>query len=87
MVWDFKYVVSYTLLDIDYAVADTGGLQWFQMKPPLKICVCCIQLTSGCVGDTLLVTVQVKGFRRLLSVDKPIFRLRKATKVATKTFF
>jgi len=53
-------------------------------EPPLKISVRHIQLTSGRVGDTFLVTVQVKGFRRLLSVDKPIFWLRKATKVASK---
>jgi len=26
----------------------------------------------------------VKGFRRLLSTDKPIFRLRKATKITSK---
>jgi len=64
------------------AVADIGGLQWFQ--PPLKICVCRIQLTSGQAGDTFIVTVQVKGFRRLLSTDKPIFRLRIATKVTFK---
>ena len=61
-------------------MADTGGLQWFQLKLPLKICVRCIQLTSGWERDTFIVTVQVKGFRRLLNTDKPIFRLRKATK-------
>ena len=55
------------LLFLINTVADTGGLQWFQLKPPLKIC---IQLTSGWVGDTFVVMVQVKGFRRLLSTDK-----------------
>jgi len=63
------------------SVADTGGLQWFQLKPPLKICTRCIKLTNGQAGDTFCVTVQVKGFRRLLSANKPIVRLRKATKV------
>jgi len=68
-------------------VADTGELQWFQLKPPLKICARCIQLTSGRAGDTFVLTVKVKGFRRLLSSDKPIFRLRKATKVISRPFF
>jgi len=36
------------------------------------------------VGDNFIVMVQVKGFRRLMSTDKPIFRLRKATKVTSK---
>ena len=53
-------------------------------ETPLKICVRRIQLTSGRAENTFFVTVQVKGFRRLLSTDKPIFRLRKATKAISK---
>jgi len=29
-----------------------GGLQWFQLKPPLKICAPRIQPTSGRAGHT-----------------------------------
>jgi len=50
----------------------------------LKIYVHYIQLTSVRAGDTYIVTVQGKGFRRLLSADKLMFRLRKAIKVASK---
>jgi len=61
------------------------GVALVSAETPLKICMCHIQLTSGRAGDTFFVTtVQVKGFRRLLSTDKPIFRLRKATKVTSK---
>ena len=63
-----------------FAVADTGGLQMFQLKHPLKICTCHVQLMSGRAGDTFVVTVQVKGFMRLLSIDKPIFRAQKSKK-------
>ena len=56
------------------AVVDTEGLQWFQLKPPLKICTHRIQSKSRWVGDTFFATVLVKGFRRLLSTDKPIFK-------------
>ena len=44
-----------------------------------------VQLTNGRAGDTFVATViQVKGLKRLLSTDKPIFRLRKVTKVTFK---
>ena len=44
-------------------MADTGRLHWFQLKPPLKICMHHIQLTSGWAGDTYLVTVHIYGER------------------------
>ena len=34
-------------------VADTGGLQWFQLKPPLKIARTPNLLTSRRVGDKI----------------------------------
>ena len=43
------------------AVTDTGGLQWFQLKPLLKNAHR-IQLMGG---DIFNLTVQAKGFRRL----------------------
>ena len=35
------------------SVADTGGLQWFQLKPPLKIVRVPNLLTSRHVGDKI----------------------------------
>ena len=41
-------------------VADTGGLQWFQLNPPLKIALAPNLLTSGRVSDKT--TCVIEGF-------------------------
>ena len=38
-------------------MADTGGLQWFQLKPPLKIAYAPNLLTSHCVSDKIATCV------------------------------
>jgi len=58
------------------------GVAMVSAVTPSEICVRSIQLTSECVGGIFLVTVQEKGFRRLLSADEQMFRLIKATKIA-----
>ena len=44
-----------------YAVTDTGGLQWFQLKPPLKIACTPNLLTSHRVSDKIATCV-IEGF-------------------------
>ena len=52
---DLKYVFCVN------PVADTGGLQWFQLKPPLKIARAPNLLTSRRVGDKIATCV-IEGF-------------------------
>jgi len=50
---------------VNKAVADTGGLYWFSLKPPFIICM--HEFSSGQVGDTLLLVDAGKELRELIS--------------------
>ena len=68
---NYKY---YTCYNVVWIQGGCNGFSWNSL---------CKYECAGLAGDTLLVTVQGRGFRRLLSVDKSVFRLRKAIKVAS----
>jgi len=60
-----EYFSDYNLrIDIDVQLCSGRYRGLFLLNPPLKICEHHIQLTSGWVEDTLLITDAGRGFRK-----------------------
>ena len=67
-----------------YPVADTGGLQWFQLKPPLKIVHAPNLLTSRRVSDKIAMCV-MEGLCTGEKLHTLAFEMKPSLKISRST--